>query len=153
MKIVSLLVPLMLVGCEGQAPPATTPFKAVHDVAETMVLVLDPAADVIWGSAGAIITAEGTEDLAPTTDEGWLAVAHSAAVVAETGNLLMMPNRAQDDADWVEIARGLVDAGIRAKQAAEAHDADALFVAGGNLYNVCVSCHQLYWVGQPEPPP
>lgn len=148
MRIVTFFLMLTMMGC-GQAPPPLPPFQSVHDVKETMVLVLDPAADVVWDSAGSIVTFEGTEDLAPTTDEGWLRVAHSAAVVAESGNLLMIPGRARDDADWMEISRGLIDAGVRAEQAAEAHDAEALFAAGGRLYNVCVSCHQQYWVDQP----
>ena len=117
-----------------------------------MNLVLDPAADVIWDSAGQIITAEGVEDLAPTTEEEWLQVVHAAAVLAESGSLLMMPSRALDQEDWVEISRGLTAAGQRAKAAALAEDADALFAAGGLLYNVCVSCHQQYWVNRPVRP-
>lgn len=117
-----------------------------------MRIVLDPAADVIWGSAGQVITADGVEDLAPTTDEGWLQVAHAAAVAAESGNLLMLPGRARDEGEWMEISRGLVRAGHRARIAAEAQDADALFAAGGLLYNVCVSCHQQYWLDRPQRP-
>jgi cytochrome c551/c552 len=45
----------------------------------------------------------------------------------------------------VEIAVGLTQAGKRAMAAAEARDPDALFEVGGEIYNVCVSCHQLYW--------
>ena len=48
-----------------------------------MLWILDPAADVIWDSAGAIITAEGETDLSPTTDEGWEHVRNSAAVLTE----------------------------------------------------------------------
>ena len=140
-----------LAGCgqDAAVPPA---FEAVHDVKETMNLVLEPAADVIWDSAGQIITAEGVEDLAPTTAEGWAAVVHASAVIAESGNLLIMPERARDQGDWAEIARGLTRAGQRAKAAAVAEDADALFAAGGVLYNVCVACHQRYWLNRPIRP-
>ena len=110
-----------------------------------MAVVLEPAADKVWDSAGFIITERGVKDLAPTTDEGWENVRHGAAVVAETGNLLMMPGRAMPGDDWMEISAGLVQAGQRAMVAAEARDADALFEVGGEIYNVCVSCHQLYW--------
>ena len=134
---------MVLVSCTEPAPPAI-PYKPVGDVKQTMNLVLDPAADVVWGSAGYILTLEGEQHLAPTTDEGWLAVKQSAAVVAESGNLLMMPGRARDQADWMEISAGLVAAGERAMAAAEAQDAEQLFKVGGELYNVCVSCHQLY---------
>lgn len=120
------------------------PFKLAGDVKHTMIWVLDPAADHLWGSAGSIITDEGTRELAPTTDEAWLAVQHSAAVVAETGNLLLMPGRAVDDGAWRDMSLGLVTAGLRAQAAAEAHDAEELFEAGGQLYRVCSSCHSVY---------
>lgn len=109
-----------------------------------MQWVLDPAADLLWASAGSIVTIEGVQELAPTTEEGWLAVQHSAVVVAESGNLLIMPGRAWDDQDWREISLALVDVGLRAKAAAEAKDADALFETGGELYRICVSCHTQY---------
>ena len=125
-------------------PPEQAPYRPTGDVKHTMNLVLDPAADVIWGSAGFILTEAGTEDLAPTTEAGWLAVQHSAMVVAESGNLLMMPGRSKDNGDWQEISLALVDVGIRTSAAAEEKDADKLFDLGGELYRVCLSCHQLY---------
>ena len=112
---------------------------------------LDPAADKIWDSAGEIITAEGVRDLRPTTDEGWLAVEQSATVVAETGNLLMMPGYARDEGNWRELSLALIDAGLRAKAAAAEKNADKLFDNGGHLYRVCVSCHSVYVQGLPTP--
>ncbi len=110
-----------------------------------MEWILDPAVDVIWESAGSIITAEGEADLAPTTDAGWQHVRNSAAVVAETGNLLIMPGRANGP-DWIAYAQALIEAGEAAMVAAEARDADALFAAGGQLYQVCRGCHEQYLV-------
>ena len=92
----------MLASCEQ--PLEEVPYRPTGDVKHTMNLVLDPAADVIWGSAGFIMTEAGTQDLAPTTEEGWLALQHSAMVVAESGNLLMMPGRSKDNGDWQEIS-------------------------------------------------
>jgi hypothetical protein len=110
-----------------------------------MAWILDPAADLIWDSAGTIITAEGEQDLSPTTDEGWNKVLHAAATLTEAGNLLMMPGRSAGD-DWVEYSKGLTRAGMEAMAAAQAQDADALFHAGGNIYQVCKACHNQYWV-------
>lgn len=150
---IGLLIPILflLAACspsEKEQPqtqqPESIPFKLAGDVKYTMQWVLDPAADHIWESAGTIITAEGERELAPTTDEGWLAVQHSAAVVAETGNLLLMPGRAVDNGTWKDIAHGLVAAGLSAQAAAKAHDSDALFDAGGQIYRVCNSCHSAY---------
>ncbi len=143
-----LVVVVSAVAAACDSPPPPQPYQSVTDVPEVMVWVLDPAADVVWDSAGAIITEAGTEELAPTTDEGWDHARNNAATIAEVGNLLMLPHLAKDQRDWIEISQGLVHAGVAARDAATAHDADALFEAGANLYNVCVSCHQLYWVTQ-----
>ncbi|MEN8161526.1 MAG: hypothetical protein ABFS41_15765 [Myxococcota bacterium] len=114
-------------------------------VRDTMNWILLPAADVLWDSAGTIITADGSTELAPTTDEGWEAVRRNAALVAESGNLLMIPGRAEGP-DWVAYARSLHASGRLAMAAAEARDADALFDAGGAVYQACVACHTHYWV-------
>jgi hypothetical protein len=149
----SLLVILGLTGCAQQEEVKPVPYKLTGDVKHIMQWVLDPAADLLWDSAGSIITAEGTEELAPTTEEGWLAVQHSAVVVAESANLLILPGRARDDQDWREISLAMVDVGMRAKAAAEAKDADALFDIGGELYRVCVSCHSQYIQGDEKQDP
>lgn len=147
----SLTAPLLaalLSGCSyptSGTPGTPPPYEPIADVRQTMEWILEPAADVIWDSAGTIITAEGRTELAPTTDEGWDNVRKHAAIVAETGNLLMLPGRAAG-ADWIASARFLQTTGKRAMAAAEARDADALFEAGGQLYQACVACHAQYWV-------
>ncbi len=146
MKLLQLgLVVLILVsGCGKLKEAESGTFKITGDTKHIMVLALEPASDVIWDSAGSIITAEGTEDLAPTTEEEWLAAKHSAAVIVESGNLLLLPGRFRDNRDWQEISHGLTDVGQRLITAIDAKDSDAMFDLGGQLYNVCVSCHQLY---------
>jgi len=150
-KLVLASLLLALVGCSPseQASSQTeqagsSPFKLSGDVKHIMQWVLDPAVDGVWDSAGSIITAAGTRELAPTTDEGWLAVEHSAAVVAASGNLLLMPGRAVDDEGWRNISQGLVEAGLLAQAAAKNQDSDALFDAGGQIYRVCKACHSVY---------
>jgi hypothetical protein len=148
------LVPFLLgVGCGTRAPRAdlAPAYEPITDVHQTMAWILTPAAEVIWDSAGTIITAEGQTELAPTTAEGWDNVRNHAAIVAETGNLLMMPGRAEGD-DWNAYARGLHATGRQAMAAAEARDADALFEAGGQLYQACVACHARYWVPADDAP-
>ena len=138
--VVTVLV--SLVGCSGDVE--TTPYAPTGNQYQFMTEYLEPASDVIWGSAGAIITEEGEIDLQPTTDEGWLNVVHAATVVAEGGNLMMMPGLANGESDWNEYAQGLTRAALLAKSAAEAQDAEALFSAGGAIYNVCRACHNKY---------
>lgn len=141
-----------LSGCGGESANAPeTHYRLVLDSKELMNWVLDPSADVIWGSAGSVLTAEGEQDLAPVDDEGWNRVRNAAAMVVETGNLLMLPGRSRGD-DWDEFAQGLMTMGERAIAAAEAHDDEQLFEAGGQLYNVCVACHQQYMLADQEVP-
>ncbi len=142
--LLTVLAIFTLSACEAEAPPPEVSFKPITNVRETMEWILDPAADVLWASAGTIITIDESRELHPTTDEGWAHVRNNAAVVAEAGNLLMMPSRAKDNADWMEFSRALVDMGVLAMKAADAQDSDALFDAGGKLYSVCVACHQAY---------
>lgn len=127
------------------APVIAPPFEPVTNVHQTMAWIVYPMADLIWDSAGTIITAQGSKELAPTTDEGWAEVVRAAAILTESGNLLMMPGRAAGD-DWIRYSQGLVKTGKLALQAAQAQDSDALFDAGGEIYQVCKSCHEQYWV-------
>lgn len=144
----------LLTGC-SPAPEAPAPavFKtAAGDVEYLMHYVLEPAADKIWDSAGSVFTEAGEEALHPKTDEGWISVEHAAAVISESGNLLMIPGRTPAAADWTEYSQGLVDTGKTVLAAAQAKDPDALFETGGHLYNVCVACHQVYWRDEPQRP-
>ena len=142
-------VVVLLLSCTRETADEL-PVQVVGDMHDTMTWVLDPAADVIWGSAGWIITAEGTEDLTPSTDEGWDRVRHSAAVLAESGNLRLLPHLApeSDGAAWVEFSRGMTRVAQEALAAVDARDSDALFETGGHLYNVCLACHQVYARGE-----
>jgi hypothetical protein len=136
--VVSVLV---MLACSGASSP---PFNPVYDVKELMNSVLDPAADVIWGAAGSIITAQGTEELGPKNDEEWVVVRNNAVLVAESGNLLMIGNRPKDDEEWMRLCQALIEVGTRTVKAAEAKDRDAIFTVGGEVYAVCVNCHQKY---------
>ena len=139
--------------CSPQAPggasDANTAAEGADQVAhldmhDLMNLVLDPATDVLWGAAGTVITLEGSRDLAPTTEEGWQQVVVAAAVVVESGNLLMVPGRAIAEDSWREYSHALSATGKEALVAAQAQDADAIFDIGGRLYNICVACHVAY---------
>ena len=133
-----------MMACSEAPSEPEIPFQGTANMHDFMVWAMEPAADVIWDSAGYIITAEGEVDLQPTTQEGWDHVRNSATTVAELGNVLMIPGYRADTEDWVAYSAGLVRAGMKARAAAEAQDADALFQAGGELYNVCRACHNRY---------
>ena len=115
----------------------------VHDL---MAYVLNPAAEAIWDSAGFVITEEGETNLAPTNQEGWDKVKHGAKVISESSYLLSMPERAVDQAQWVALSMALKGMGEKAFKAAENEDSEALFEIGAELYQICVACHQIYWI-------
>ncbi len=142
------LLLMMGVSSCAQEESFVTPYQATASMHDFMYWVLEPAADGIWDSAGFILTAEGEQALQPTTPAGWEAVRNSATVVAEAGNLLMMPGYRADEGDWIEYSQGLIRTGLQARAAAEAQDADALFDAGGAIYNVCRACHNRYVVSE-----
>jgi hypothetical protein len=144
-----LILLLSLAGCSQPEQTEAAAFAPTGTVLEFMNWHLEPAADVLWDSAGYIVTEEGEVDLQPTTEEGWDNVRNAATVVAESGNLLMIPGYAVDS-DWMEYSQGLITAGIKAREAAQAKDADALFQAGAQLYSVCLACHNRYIVQTQE---
>ena len=129
--------------CAEQEAQQVLP-TATGSTYQMMTSYLEPAADKIWGSAGLIITEDGEVDLRPTTEEGWLNVINAATVVAEGGNLLLINGYSANEADWDAYSKGLTLAALKARQAAESQDADALFDAGGEIYNVCRACHNRY---------
>ena len=125
-------------------PPAAPPFHTILDLKQFMLLVIDPAADGVWDSVKTIMTKKGTEEIQPKTDAQWMAVRSSAATVAEAANLLMLDGRALDKKEWMVAARRLTDTAEKAMKAAEAKDPEAVFAAGGEIYEACRGCHQRY---------
>lgn len=133
---------LLLAACGPKK--AEAPYNVTLPLDEVMGHVVDPAAWAFWGASGYIDTAEGTINRAPTTDEGWEHAANAAATVAEAGNLLMLPGRARDNGDWMKYAKQLYEAGMRGREAADAHDEKATFDTGGEIYEACTACHEKY---------
>ena len=147
LTLVTLFTSILMLGCAQDQEPTQerhASFEPVLEMHDLMASVLDPATDVIWGAAGSVITEEGEQDLSPVDEAGWQEVFNAAAIVTETGNLLMLPGRAEDDGDWMEYSQALIATGKEAMEAAKAKDAQAVFDVGGKLYLVCVACHQTY---------
>ncbi|NJO12580.1 MAG: cytochrome c, partial [Gammaproteobacteria bacterium] len=88
------------------------------------------------------------EEKHPKTDEEWSTYRNAAAVLIESGNLLMLDGRAQDQDDWMKTSRGMSDAAATVLEAAEAKDVEAYFNAGGALYEACTACHSKYLVAR-----
>jgi hypothetical protein len=128
----------------AQQPQTPPPFKPVTTVLELMESVIAHAAEVYWESVSVTVDETGVHERNPQTDEEWEGVWAAGLALAESGNLLMMTPRAVDDGAWMQFARSLVDAGVEAAAAAEAHDVERVFAAGETVYNVCTACHARY---------
>jgi hypothetical protein len=133
---------LVITACS--APPSEERFEAVADLQELMLHVLEPAAQEYWAAVGWILDAEGEHYIHPTGEEEWLAVENAAFMVAESGNLLMMRERALDDGTWMAMSQALIDIGRQALQVAEARDEQGVFDRGAEMYQVCSACHAAY---------
>ena len=48
--------------------------------------------------------------------------------------------------DWEEYSHGLISASKQALKAATSEDSEALFDAGGRIYQVCLACHSQYLI-------
>src|ERR1700680_274349 len=120
--------------------------------------LVDPPADVLWESVATVVTAAGTDERAPRTDDEWANVRRSAIRLVEATNLLQMPGRHvakpgeksenpgielgpeeiekvinQDRAAFITFAHGLHDAVVPALKAIEAKDVKGLSDAGEKI--------------------
>jgi hypothetical protein len=118
----------------AQAPqPAAPPVGTMMELMRSMVY---PAANEVLLAAAR----------PPRNDQEWMTVQRSAVLLAESGNVLMMPGRTRGDqgGEWQKHARMLVEAGGAAYKAAKAKDIAALMAVDAPLNASCVGCHKQY---------
>jgi len=125
----------------ASARPALVPVASVKQIMNAIVM---PNATVLYDSVGSSSTAAGIVEIAPDTDEEWMAVADSAAALVEAGNLMLMGDRAVDSGDWVTMTRKFTDAARASMKAASEKKADGIFESGGDLAMSCDTCHERY---------
>ena len=165
------------VSCSREAPKPEPKFRPTATVKDIMVSIIDPEADVLWNAVATIISATGTEEREPRTEEEWVAVRQSAIQLVEATNLLRIPGRlvakpgeksenprielepetiqkliADDPATWTRMVNALHDAAVPALDAINARSAKGLFDAGEHIERACESCHQQYWYPPKEAP-
>ena len=133
---------VIAVSCTPAEPPS--PYKPVASVEELMEGTVQPAAERYWQSVSTTISAAGIEEKFPKTDEEWEAVWGGAMTIAESGNLLMMPSRVREDAEWTRLSTALVDIGVEAAKAARSRNPETVLEVGEKVYNVCTECHMKF---------
>ena len=79
----------------------------------------------------------------PHDEKNWAGVRRSALTIAESGTLLALRGRANDER-WAKDARLLVDVGAAAYRAAQAKDAKTLASLTQPLDDACTTCHVHY---------
>lgn len=154
-----------LASCQQQTPAskalAQAKFNSELPMSEFMGHFVDPAAFLYWNNSGSEVTEAGEKDRYPTTDEGWDVLVTGAITLVEAGNALQLPGRVREPvAEWNKYAQLMSERAMIARAAAEKHDKQAVFDAGGRLYEVCVACHEKFIIepqlkagGQPEAAP
>jgi hypothetical protein len=140
--LVGVLMILAVAACSSAPPPP--PFKPVADNKLLMQSVVDPNAAIVWDAVKTIVSAKGTEDTRPHTEEEWTHVRNAAVALTESGNLLMLVPRAKDGGEWMKRAQELITTGEDAIRAADAKNAERLFTVGGDIYEACSNCHRQY---------
>jgi hypothetical protein len=128
----------------GAAPVAQPSGPPVATVKQIMNAIVMPHATVVYDAVGSVSTAAGIVETFPRTDKAWDGVADSAAALVEAGNLLLMSGRALDNDGWTAATREFMTQAQLVLTAAQAHKADDVFMAGGDLNVTCDKCHERY---------
>jgi hypothetical protein len=165
---------VLLAACTAKQPqqaaqqePDFRPTATIKDIMDSLV---DPGSDVLWDSVETVVSAKGTEEKMPRTDEEWKNVRNHAVMLLEATNLLLVPGRHvakpgekaddpkvelapeqievlinQDRAAWIKFAHGLHDATMESFKAIEKKDVEGLLNSGDGIDRACENCHLKYW--------
>lgn len=139
MRSIGLLVFLVAGAALAQAPS----FQPVGTMSQLMVHIIYPASDALFY----------IEREPPKTDVQWNVIRTQALMLAESGNLLMMPTRARDQGDWIKESKVMVDLAASAYRAALAKDMDSILALNDKLADSCIACHQQYRANYPRRQP
>ena len=166
-----LIVPLYLsAACKSQPPEPKPEYRLTATIKDIMDSMVDPSADILWESVATIVSAKGTEERAPKTDDDWTNVRRRAITLIEATNLLQMPGRKvakpgeksenpqielepqeierilnADRAAWTKLALALHDAAAEALKAIDAKNTQGLLDSGEKIDTACENCHLKYW--------
>ena len=139
----------------GSSSPATAlapgapapPLRSVASVDQVMDAIIIPSSQRVFD---AVVYVNGQLEQSPKSDDDWFGVQMSALAVAEAGNLLMLPPRAEDNDEWMAAAAGLIAQGERMLAAIDRRNTQEVFDVGADMYEACVRCHRQYMPGVKE---
>jgi hypothetical protein len=130
--------------CSSEPEVEAPPFRIVASTGDIMHGIVIPNTDIIWGAVMIVVDANGETEYQPETDEEWQEVADRAMGLAESANLLLMPERSLGREPWIEYTLEMSDKAVDVSEAALLRDPDQLLFAGGELYEACAKCHEEY---------
>lgn len=139
MRAVGWLLFAMAGAVVAQAPS----FQPVGSMSELMIRIIYPASDALFY----------IERDAPKTDVQWNAIRTQALILAESGNLMLLPNRQRDQGDWVKETKVMIDLAATAFRAALAKNMDGILAVNDKLADSCIVCHQQYRANYPKRAP
>jgi hypothetical protein len=153
-----------------QARAAAAGYRPSATVKEIMDYLVIPSSEALFNAVSSTQGPNGAEEHKPTTDADWEAVRQRALLLAEAGNLLMVPGRhvasakdksknpgselepaqmdalvAKNPALFAQKAAGIRAAALTALKAIDAKNVEGLSDAGGDIDEACESCHLVYW--------
>jgi hypothetical protein len=168
--IITVAVCLLSFGCGANKTAEPTPSGTLFPIRDVMQSMVMPQAQTIWDAVSTAVTEKGVETKAPSNDEEWANIRHSAVTVSEAMNLILMPGRKvakpgeqakdptveltpeqiqelidKDRESWAKLAHELQTAMDEAIKAIDAKNADGLMNAGGGIDAACENCHKKYW--------
>ena len=117
------------------------PYATDLPMSEFMPHVMQYAGDAIWKRQGYVNDKTGLHSLYPKNDREWEDAESGARTLAEITNVLLIPGRRVSDPRWDSAVLAVRAVALRAADAAERHDEDAFFAAGGDLDEACDACH------------
>jgi hypothetical protein len=142
MRAIGLLLFVVIGAVQAQAPsevPAPS-YRPVGTMSQLMIDIIFPASDALFY----------IEREPPKTDAEWNVIRTQTLMLAESGNLLMMPGRARDQGDWIKESKVMVDLAASAYKAARAKDMAGILAIDDALADSCIVCHQQYRANYPK---
>ena len=168
-KYLLFFVVILFVSLTAACTPAPT-YNTVATIKDIMDSQVDPSADYIWNSIGTEVSAKGTIEKAPRTDDEWKEERRRAILLVEAANLLVMPGRKvakageksenpgielspeeiQEIIDgnrktFLRLAKEFQTTAIEQLEAIDKRDLQALLRVGGDIDTRCENCHKTYW--------
>jgi hypothetical protein len=120
------------------------PYYMALKLNEFMPHVMQYAGDGIWKRQGYIVDKDGEHSLFPKNEQEWEDAESAARTLVEVTNVLLIPGRRVPDPEWDKAVLAVRTVALRAAAAAEKKNADAWFIAGGDLDEACDECHKRF---------